>query len=130
LACRGAISSFPTAALSGERCREAALTAPGALRTMKLLWIRLLCASLALGLNVAHGKLRVTATTTIVADLVRQIGGDRVEIAALMGAGVDPHLYKASAGDVHRLSRADVIFYSGLFLEGRMDAVLRRVARR
>lgn len=97
---------------------------------MKLLSCTALFAAIALTTNVAHGKLRVTATTTIVADLVRQVGGDRVEIEALMGAGVDPHLYKASASDVTKLSRAEVIFYSGLFLEGRMDDVLKGLARR
>lgn len=47
-----------------------------------------------------------------------------------MGPGVDPHLYKASAGDVSRLGRAEVVFYSGLFLEGRMEDVLKRLEQR
>jgi manganese/zinc/iron transport system substrate-binding protein len=78
----------------------------------------------------AGEPVRVAATTTIVADLVRQVGGNRVAVDALMGAGVDPHLYKASAGDVARLGRAEVVFYSGLFLEGRMEDVFRRLAER
>jgi manganese/zinc/iron transport system substrate-binding protein len=56
----------------------------------------------------------------MVADLVRQVGGDRVEVDQLMGPGVDPHLYKPTSTDAGRLSKADVIFYSGLMLEGRM----------
>ena len=69
-------------------------------------------------------ELSVAATTNFIADTVRQVGGDRVEVRALMGAGVDPHLYKASAGDVATLRNADAIFYGGLFLEGKMAEVL------
>ncbi|MCJ7753985.1 MAG: zinc ABC transporter substrate-binding protein, partial [Thermoanaerobaculales bacterium] len=69
-------------------------------------------------------QLQVVATTTIVGDLVRTIGGDDIQVEALMGPGVDPHLYKASAGDVRRMSSADAIFYSGLHLEGKMTDVM------
>jgi manganese/zinc/iron transport system substrate-binding protein len=65
------------------------------------------------------GKLTVVATTTIVADAVRQIAGDSVEVVALMGAGVDPHLYKPSAGDVRRLSSADAVFSTGCIWKAR-----------
>jgi len=74
-------------------------------------------------------RLQVAATTGIIADLVRNIGGDQVEVTALMGPGVDPHLYKASEGDIGRLSRAQVIFYNGLHLEGRMGDILVKMAR-
>lgn len=73
--------------------------------------------------------LKIVATTGMVADLVRQVGGERVEVDSLMGAGVDPHLYKASAQDVVRLQRADVVFYNGLLLEGKMGDLLTRIAR-
>lgn len=53
----------------------------------------------------AERKIRVTTTTSMVTDLVQQVGGDRVEVAGLMGAGVDPHLYKATASDVSSSSR-------------------------
>ncbi len=75
-------------------------------------------------------KLRVAATTTLVADLVREVGGDDVKLEALMGPGVDPHLYKATALDVQKLQSAQVIFHNGLHLEGRMGDVLARVAKR
>lgn len=78
----------------------------------------------------AHAGLKVTATTTLVADLARAVGGDRVQVEALMGPGVDPHLYKPSAGDVTALQRADVILYSGLLLEGRLTDVLESLRRR
>jgi manganese/zinc/iron transport system substrate-binding protein len=72
------------------------------------------------------GKIRATTTTTMITDLVRQIGGDRAEVTGLMGPGVDPHLYKASQGDVSALREADVVFYNGLFLEGQMEDILEK----
>src|SRR5262245_35264085 len=67
------------------------------------------------------GQLDVVCTTGMVADLVRHVGGERVKVTQIMGEGVDPHRYQASPGDVNQLSRADVIFYSGLHLEGKMS---------
>jgi manganese/zinc/iron transport system substrate-binding protein len=71
--------------------------------------------------EIAERTVRVVATTNFIADLVAEVGGDRVEVTGLMGPGVDPHLYKASAGDVITLREADIIFYGGLELEGRMS---------
>jgi manganese/zinc/iron transport system substrate-binding protein len=68
--------------------------------------------------------LEVATTTNFITDTVRQVGGNRVAVTGIMGAGVDPHLYKASAGDVETLREADAIFYGGLFLEGKMAEVL------
>jgi len=76
------------------------------------------------------GKLRVVATTTIVGDLLRVIGGEDVELETLMGPGVDPHLYKPSAGDVRRMSSAEALFYNGLHLEGKMSEVLSEMGSR
>lgn len=70
------------------------------------------------------GRVRVTVTTTHAADLVRAVGGAHVEVTALMGPGVDPHLYRAGQGDVRALVDADLVVYHGLFLEGRMEEVL------
>src|SRR5262245_6227046 len=72
--------------------------------------------------------INVVCTTGMVADLVRNVGGDRVKVTQIMGEGVDPHLYKASPGDVNLLSGADAIFYSGLHLEGKMADVFVRMA--
>lgn len=77
----------------------------------------------------ADKRLKVTTTVTMVADLVRQVGGDRVQVEALMGPGVDPHLYKAAASDVGKLQQADVIFYSGLLLEGKMQDMFGTLTR-
>lgn len=76
------------------------------------------------------GRLRVVATTGMIADVAREVGGERVEVTALMGPGVDPHLYKASEGDVRRLFRADLIFYNGLHLEAKMAEVLEHMGGR
>ncbi len=72
----------------------------------------------------SSGKPLVVATTTMIADMVREIGGEDIQLAALMGPGVDPHLYKASAEDAQKLGAAKVIFYNGLMLEGRMSELL------
>lgn len=76
----------------------------------------------------ADGKLRVTATIGMITDVVRNIGGEHVEVTGLMGTGVDPHLYRASQGDIQRLEQANIIFYNGLFLEGRMIEILEKMA--
>lgn len=65
-------------------------------------------------------KPRVVATTTMIGDLARQIGGDRIDLTVIMPPGVDPHTYKPSTDDLGRLSRADLILYNGLHLEGKM----------
>ena len=67
------------------------------------------------------GKIFVIATTGMVGDMVRAIGGDRVEVRELMGAGIDPHSFKPELKDTTAMSRADIIFYSGLLLEGKME---------
>lgn len=77
----------------------------------------------------AYGKVVAVATTGMIADAVRAVGGELVEVHGLMGPGVDPHLYKASQGDVRRMAAADVIFYNGLMLEGRLSDLLARMAR-
>ncbi len=73
------------------------------------------------------GKLKVVVTTTMLTDLVKNIGGDLIELQGLMGAGVDPHLYKASEGDVSKLFNSDIIFYNGLHLEGKLVAVFEKM---
>ena len=72
-------------------------------------------------------KLKVVATTTMIKDLVHHLGGDQIEVQGLMGAGVDPHLYKASEGDVSKLLEADIIFYNGLHLEGKLVDVFEKM---
>ncbi len=72
-------------------------------------------------------KLKVVTTTSMITDLVKNIGGNLLEVNGLMGSGVDPHLYKASEGDVSKLVNADVIFYNGLHLEGKLVEVFEKM---
>lgn len=75
------------------------------------------------------GRLRIVATVGMVADVVRNVAGERAQVVGLIGTGVDPHLYLPSRDDVAQLARADVVFYSGLHLEGKLTDVLVRTGR-
>jgi manganese/zinc/iron transport system substrate-binding protein len=75
-------------------------------------------------------RLRVVATTGMIADAAARVGGDRVAVTALMGPGIDPHGYKATAGDVRRLAGADLVLYNGLHLEAALVEVLEGMSRR
>jgi manganese/zinc/iron transport system substrate-binding protein len=78
----------------------------------------------------SDGRLRVVATTNLVGDAVAIVGGEHISVASLMGPGIDPHLYKASEGDVSRMTQADAIFYGGLHLEGKMVEVFEQMESR
>ncbi len=82
-----------------------------------------------LSASTHEGPLKVTCTIGMIADVAAAIGGDHVVVTGLMGPGVDPHLYKATQGDLARLKDADLILYHGLHLEGRMADVLVKLAR-
>lgn len=77
-----------------------------------------------------EGPLQVVTTTTMITDLVKNIGGDAINVNGLMGAGVDPHLYKASEGDVNKLFNADMVFYNGLHLEGKLEDIFEKMKHR
>jgi len=77
----------------------------------------------------AAEKIRIVATTGMIGDAVKRIAGDHAEVISLMGPGVDPHLYKATHGDLRHLTEADIIFYNGLHLEGKMGEVFEKLAR-
>lgn len=78
--------------------------------------------------NSQDDKLNVVATTTMLADLSTVIGGERVDVNGLMGPGIDPHLYQASAGDVSLIQEADVVVYNGLHLEGKMGEIFENLS--
>lgn len=102
--------------------------------------LRLALAALALGVGLSacappeptetHHRVHVVTTIGMIKDVVENVGGPHVVVTGLMGPGVDPHLYKASEGDVRKLYRADVIFYGGLHLEARMGEVLEEMGAR
>ncbi len=71
----------------------------------------------------------IVTTTTMITDMVKNIVGDSIKVVGLMGAGVDPHTYKASEGDVNRLTKANFIFYNGLHLEGKMNEIFENLGR-
>lgn len=77
----------------------------------------------------SSGKLKVVATTGMLYDAVLNIGGDMVEAEVIMGPGVDPHLYKATQGDLAKLNRANVVIFNGILLEGKMTEVLGKLGR-
>lgn len=71
----------------------------------------------------------VVCTTGMIGDMASNIAGKRATVLSLMGPGVDPHYYKATQGDLAKLSEADVILYNGLFLEGKMQEIFKKMAR-
>lgn len=71
---------------------------------------------------------RIVATTGMIADAVREVAGSRAQVTSLMGEGVDPHLYKPTRSDMATLMQADVVFYNGLLLEGKMTDSLVKLA--
>lgn len=81
------------------------------------------CSKQTANINSSEGTLNVVATTTMLADLSRIIGGNRVTVDGLMGPGIDPHLYQASAGDVTLMQQAQIVVYNGLHLEGKMGEI-------
>jgi manganese/zinc/iron transport system substrate-binding protein len=88
------------------------------------------CGSGSSAAEADDGRLNVVATTGQIADIAAIVGGEHVAVNGLMGAGIDPHMYVASEGDVDLLQRADVIFYNGLFLEAQMSDVLEQLGER
>jgi manganese/zinc/iron transport system substrate-binding protein len=80
------------------------------------------------GTDPGARKIKAVCTIGMISDIVGVVGGDRVAVEGLMGPGVDPHLYKASEGDVRKLANADIIFYNGLNLEGKMGNLFVRMS--
>lgn len=73
-------------------------------------------------------ELFIVTTTGMIKDAVENITGSHAKVVALMGPGVDPHLYKPSHGDLEKLTKADIVFYNGLHLEGKMGEVLEKLS--
>jgi manganese/zinc/iron transport system substrate-binding protein len=101
----------------------------------KLALILALCAVLFTSCNQGNSskkgdKLYIVTTTQMIADAVRNIAGDKAEVVSLMGPGIDPHFYKATQGDLKKLTDADIIFYNGLHLEGKMQDVFEKFAKK
>lgn len=104
---------------------------------MQLLWailtgLLLFTAACKKSDNASSGnhKMQIVTTTGMIKDAVKNVVKDKAEVSALMGAGVDPHLYKATQNDLTLLSNADIVFYNGLFLEGKMEDILEKLGQR
>jgi manganese/zinc/iron transport system substrate-binding protein len=81
------------------------------------------------GTMEAGQRMKVLTTTSILKDAVANIVGDAADVESVMGSGVDPHLYKATQGDLQKMMDADVIIYNGLYLEGKMSEVMEKLSR-
>lgn len=77
--------------------------------------------------EIAAREIKVVTTIAQIGDVVKNIAGDRVDLVELMGPGIDPHLYRASEGDVVSLADADIVFYNGLHLEAKMADVFEKM---
>jgi manganese/zinc/iron transport system substrate-binding protein len=73
---------------------------------------------------IAQERLEIVATTGMIADAAREVGGDLVNVSALMGPGVDPHAYRQTRSDIVATARADLVLWHGLYLEAQMEEFL------
>jgi manganese/zinc/iron transport system substrate-binding protein len=90
-------------------------------------WVLAGCGGDAPAENVDDGRYTIVATVGMIADVARHVAGEHARIESIMSEGIDPHLYKPTRGDVIRLESADIVFYNGLYLEGKMAEVLEKV---
>lgn len=96
----------------------------------RLLFGLAVCLPLGIGAAAAQEEpVKAVATIGMIGDVIENVGGGCVDVTTMMGAGVDPHLYRASAKDVQTFQKVDVIFYSGYSLEGQLGEVLARFAK-
>src|SRR6056297_908674 len=92
--------------------------------------LALTAASLVARPAFAQTRLSVVASTGMIADAARRVGGDAVDVKALMGAGVDPHSYRQTRSDIVAMTRADLVLWHGLYLEAQMEEFLLKLGRR
>jgi len=78
----------------------------------------------------AQEKLKVVATTGMIADAARQVGGDLLDVQGLMGPGVDPHSYRQTRSDILAMTKADLVLWHGLYLEAQMEEFMATLAKR
>ncbi|WP_170603077.1 metal ABC transporter solute-binding protein, Zn/Mn family [Ruegeria arenilitoris] len=78
----------------------------------------------------AQPPLKVVATTGMIADAARQVGGEQIEVRGLMGPGVDPHAYRQTRSDIVAMTRADLILWNGLYLEAQMEDFFHDLGRK
>ena len=99
------------------------------MKKLSFAFICLLVLTIAIPTTIVAGeRLRIITTTGMITDIVSQVAGQRAEVVGLIGAGVDPHLYKPTRSDIATLTSGEIVFYNGLLLEGKMTDALIRVA--
>jgi manganese/zinc/iron transport system substrate-binding protein len=81
-------------------------------------------------LRAAEGRVEVVASTGMIADAARQVGGARVAVTALMGPGVDPHSYRQTRSDIAAMTRADLVLWHGLYLEAQLESFMLKLSER
>ena len=101
---------------------------------MKLIFLKIIGCLLILFCSCStekkdQNKLYLVATTGMIKDALENIAGNKATVFGMMGPGVDPHLYKPTPGDLSELRKADIIFYNGLHLEGKMVEVFEKLAK-
>ncbi len=79
---------------------------------------------------IAQATLKVVATTGMIADAARQVGGEQVDVKGLMGPGVDPHAYRQTRTDIVAMTRADLVLWHGLYLEAQMEGFFDDLGRK
>jgi manganese/zinc/iron transport system substrate-binding protein len=101
-------------------------------RTRRLLLILagLFSVLLPLSAAAAQERLQIVATTGMIADAARQVGGELVEVRGLMGPGVDPHAYRQTRTDILAMTKADLVLWHGLYLEAQMEEFMERLGQR
>lgn len=98
----------------------------------RFILMALLATSMTLGFSqatFAQSKIKVVATTGMIADAARVLGGDLVDVRALMGPGVDPHAYRQTRSDIVAMTRADLVLWHGLYLEAQMEGFFHDLGR-
>ena len=124
-----------------RKCQAASATAKSMLFRQSLAILLLVCfiitscsSNHSVSSQIAKNELNypytIVTTCGMVTDIVKQIAGDKAQVIGLMGEGVDPHLYKPTRDDVNQLLQADIVFYAGLMLEGRMTDTFVKIARK
>jgi len=80
--------------------------------------------------DLSGRKAKILATTGMIADAARAVGGEHIEVDCLMGPGIDPHLFVASPGDLSRIENSDLVLFNGVHLEGKMSDLFEERAKR
>ncbi|MDN5210701.1 zinc ABC transporter substrate-binding protein [Fulvivirgaceae bacterium BMA12] len=108
---------------------KAAIKSLASLLFLSILLMYASCSRTAGEMANSDGRMNIVTTTGMIEDIVKNIVQDSADVISLMGPGVDPHLYKATQGDLKRLKDASLIFYNGLHLEGKLGDIFKNLGK-